>query len=125
MKTATEIVALLSSLTALHLSRLEDIFQAAKADDSHTLLQAHNLRHVSVSAYDYEEIFCELGRWGLVDLDQCGDSWDWNRTFVVPSALAHELFELEYEGNRWCIEPRNGYDAELKTVEQLPLFLEV
>jgi hypothetical protein len=122
MINATTIVAILSNLSSKHLELLGWIVRGWKADDS---LSERDARR------DNEDLFCDLGRAGLISCEDWrgGYSYDWTKNSVAPTDLALELFELVhpegfYSGCWWMMEPRDAYDCDFEIVGQLPLFVE-
>lgn len=120
MLNATTIAAILTNLTDAHLDLLAEIARYWKNDCA---LSERTAR----SVFGTENLFCDLGRAGLIEIE--GSSYDWNKAHVYPTAFAFEIFRLvnpEFPGcPTFAIEPRDAHDCTLEVVEELPLFVEI
>jgi len=119
MINAATIVAILTHLTEAHLELLAEIARYWKNDDALS-------ERLARSVFGDEDLFCDLGRAGLIEVE--GPSYDWDRARVYPTAFAFELFRLvnpEFPGcPTFAIEPRDAHDCSLEVVDELPLFVE-
>lgn len=120
MINATTIAAILTNLTDAHIALLAEIVRYWKSDDALS-------ERCARSVFGDEDLFCDLGRAGLIRVE--GPSYDWTRARVHPTAFSLEIFRLvnpEFPGcPTFAIEPRDAHDCSLEVVEELPLFVEV